>query len=210
MSRYQFYPTLLNSFIDYQTEKTLGESYILCNKQQLLDKINRVPFPQTDPMKKGIAFEYCLQNEGVYSHLGFDFDKELVDSMRPFVEGGVWQQFVETDLEVDGHQVRLYGFVDVIRFNQTIDVKTGKQYHWPGYSGYFQQHVYLLGAEQAGCVYLQEHVYLITDFKEYYLESYDFNREVMINQLKVACRDLMSFVDNNRKVITDKKIVSYD
>lgn len=205
MGTYNFYPTLLNSFHEFVTEKKLGENFLLCSKEQLLDKINRVPYPTTEPMAKGNAFEHCLRYEGVYEKDGFSFDKELIERMRPMVKGGAWQLFVETTIDVDGHQVRHYGYLDVVRRFQTIDVKTTSQYQWPKFDGGYQHHVYLLGASDAGAQ-LSEHMYLITDFKDYYTEVYPFKRDLMINQLRTISRDLISFLENNRHLITDKKI----
>lgn len=205
MKRYQLYPTLLNEFHYYRTEKRLGENFLLCDKQKLLDKINRKPYEQSEAMLKGIAFEYCLQHSGVFSHRGFEFDEELVNRMRTFTDGGVWQTFVETTIDVDGHQVRLYGYCDVYKQYRSIDVKTGKQYQWPQYEDLYQQHVYLLGAHDAGAK-LKEHLYLVTDFKDYYTEVYPFQRDRMINQLRIICRDFIFFLENNRDEITDQKI----
>lgn len=204
MSSYSFYPTLLNDFSNYQHTRMLGESFILCNEQQLIDKLNRVPYPQTEPMLKGIAFEKALQNK-IYTSDGFEFEMSVIDEMIPIVEGGFWQTFVEHEIIVDGKRVRLYGYIDVIKKNRSIDTKTTKQYEWPKFEHCFQHQVYLLGANAMG-FHLDHHQYLVTDFKHVYKEDYFIDVDLMTGQLQKVCRDLIFFIESKRELITNPKL----
>jgi len=204
MSNYSFYPTLLNDFSNYKFERMLGESFMLCNENQLIDKLNRVPYPQTEPMLRGIAFEKALQNK-IYKSDGFEFEMSVIDEMIPLVEGGFWQTFVECEIMVDGHRVRLYGYIDVVRRNQCIDTKTTKQYEWPKFKDCFQHHVYLLGANSCG-ILLNHHQYLVTDFKHVYKEDYFLDVDLMTGQLQNICRDLIFFIEAKRHLIYNEKL----
>lgn len=206
MRTYSFYPTLLNDFRNYQMEKTWADSdFILVDEPKLLNKINKVPYPQTVAMAKGNAFEKVLQEDKLYSADGFSFDESLVDEMRIWVKGGVWQRFVQFLLPVDGARVRLYGYVDVTRRNRTIDVKTTSHYDFPGFDDYFQHHVYLLGS-RAENIQVTEHLYLVTDFHDFYREPYDYLHEKMQTDLQRVCRDLIDYVELRKAEIVNPKI----
>lgn len=206
MAYYNFFPTLLNDFRNYQLEKVYGNSsFILCEEQKLIDKLNRKPYAPSEAMLKGIAFEQLLQQPSGYVHNGFEFDIDVVDEMRAYCAGGIWQTFVEFTIDVDGHKVRLYGYIDVVKQVRTIDVKTGAQYEFPGFDDYFQHHVYLLGCRNAD-IRVTEHVYLITDFTQVYKEPYDLNEKKMVEDLQKVCRELIHFTEMKRDLITNEKL----
>jgi hypothetical protein len=46
---YRFYPSLLNTYSRFLQGKL--------SKQELVDRINRVPIPQTEVQKRGVSFE---------------------------------------------------------------------------------------------------------------------------------------------------------
>ena len=98
--QYRIYPTLLNTFARFQ------QGYL--TEQELLDRINRVPIPQTQAQAKGVSFE-----EAVIKGTDEDFfNPEVLRKARallprPMTETQVYCQYQLGD-------VLLYGYVDVV------------------------------------------------------------------------------------------------
>lgn len=207
MKRYQLYPSLLNEFYNYQTDKRKRNDEPYCTREQLIAKINRVKTPPNEYMLKGIAFEQCLMHDGVHSFGGFEFNGDLLERMRKFTRGGTWQTYLQTTIEVDGAMVKHYGFSDVIIRSRNVDCKTTGNYAFPSHLHAFQHDVYLLGANDMG-IHVNEHLYLISDFDDYYEEYYPYDLELHTEKLRVVSRDMINFLEQNREFITDTKIFS--
>lgn len=183
---YRFYPTLLNTFARFQ------KGYV--NEQELLDRINRVPIPQTQAQARGVSFE-----EAVIKGTDEDFfDPEILREVRsllprPMVDTQVYCQYQLGD-------VLLYGYVDVIGRTLAVDMKTTARYT-PGRFTFDHQNFYLLALRPKGVRSLR---YVITDFKKVYQENYDLATDfsVQIQQVQLFCE----FLENHRPAISDTKI----
>lgn len=183
---YRLYPTLLNTFALFQRG--------FLSVEELLDRINRVPVPQTPAQARGVSFEDAVIKGTDEEH----FDPEILRKARallprPMVDTQVYCQYQLDD-------VLLYGYVDVIGRTLAVDLKTTARYT-PGRFTTNHQNFYLLALQPKGIRQLR---YVITDFREVYQEEYglktDFSAQV--EQVRLFCE----FLENYRTRITDPKI----
>ncbi len=183
---YQLYPSLLNTFAYFQ------KGYL--NEQELLDRINRVPTPQTAAQARGVSFEEAVikgTNEDAFNVEILQKARKLLP--RPMVATQVYCQFQLQD-------VLIYGYVDVLGKTLAADLKTTAQYR-PGRFATDHQNFYLPALRAKGVRSLR---YIITDFKEVYQEDYSLQTDlsVQISQLE----EFRLFLENHRSEITDAKI----
>lgn len=183
---YRFYPTLLNTFARFQ------KGYL--SAQEVLDRINRVPAPQTEAQAKGVSFEEAV----IKGTDEAQFDAEILRKTRallprPMVATQVYCQYQHND-------VLLYGYVDVIGRTLAVDIKTTGRYT-PGRFADDHQNYYLLALRPKGIRVLR---YVITDFQEVYQENYDLNTDfsTQAEQIKLFCE----FLEVHREFISDRKI----
>ena len=184
--KYRFYPTLLNLFDRYQ------KGYI--NDDDFIDRINRIPTPQTEAQFKGSSFEEAAIK-------GTDeeqFDPEILRKVRALLPRPMVKTQVYCEYQVD--DILLYGYVDVIGKMLAVDIKTTGKYV-PGYFAKSHQNFYLPALKSKGIRTLR---YIITDFQDVYQEDYDQSVDLsfQLAQIKSFCE----FLEENRKRITDKKI----
>jgi len=211
---YNIWATLLNDFSHYQREEGFergGEFVPFCNEQDLINKLNRVPTEKTEAILKGVAFETSLQTltpEVEIEGKVLKFDPELVKSMARITEGSVWQIKVEKTIVISpAISIKLYGYMDAIKMDTGIDVKTTGQYTFPKFDRSFQHKVYLLGANEMG-IHLNKFMYLVTDFREYYYEVYPYEPDKFMKELAVISSDLIDFIDSRKGLIINEKLVT--
>ncbi len=193
--RYRIYPTLLNAFLRYERRAALTADEAE-PKQELLDRINRVPQPTTAPQQRGIDFESALvTGEGQEV-----FPEMILDRMRRQLPRRYRTQvYVKAVVRGD---IEIYGMVDVLGGNRAIDIKTTARYEPPKFH-LNPQNLYLLGLHTWGVDQLD---YLITDFKDVYVESYRYDTYDFEPLLDGLVR-FSSFLEENRPLITDKKVL---
>lgn len=183
---YRLYPTLLNHFERYKN------GYL--TDQELLDRINRVPIPQTIAQAKGASFE-----EAVIKGLHEDeFDYRILSGVRAMLPRPMVKTQVYCEHQVDN--VLVYGYVDVIGKLMAVDIKTTSNYR-PGCFAKSFQNFYLPALRGRGIRLLR---YAITDFQEVYQEDYDLTTDLsyQIDQTKLFC----TFLEENRPHITDLRV----
>lgn len=185
---YRFYPSLLNTYSRFLQGKI--------SKQELLDRINRVPIPQTEAQLRGVSFE-----DAVLKGIGEDqFDTNILAEVRqrlpkPIVQTQVYCQYQIND-------VLIYGFVDVLGRKEALDLKTTSHYE----ANRFQQdhqNFYLPALYARGVKQMR---YLITDFAQVYEEVYETNLDFE-GQLEEVY-SFKSFLSEHRDLITDAKVFS--
>ncbi|MEZ4900596.1 MAG: hypothetical protein R2822_01960 [Spirosomataceae bacterium] len=183
---YRFYPSLLNNYSRYLQGKV--------SEQELLDRINRVPIPQTEAQKRGVSFEDAVLKEIGEEH----FDKEILAAVRqrlprPILKTQVYCQYQLSDMLI-------YGFVDVLGKHEAVDLKTTAHYE----ADHFQQdhqNFYLPALYQRG---IRQMRYLITDFNQVYEEIYLANAD-FAGQLE-ELYSFKIFLNEHKDLITDAKI----
>lgn len=184
--RYRLYPTLLNCFARFESGKL--------TQQELLDRVNRVPIPQTQAQAKGVSFEEAVI-KGTNEE---QFDLELLSKVRallprPMVATQVFCQY-------QSGNALIYGYVDVIGRSLAVDIKTTGKYQEKRYLA-DHQNFYLPALKSKGIRNLR---YVITDFQEVYLEEYGLSTDFSIqeNQLISFC----DFLESNRPLIYNPKV----
>ena len=183
---YNFYPTLLNLFDRYQ------KGYL--ERQDFLNRINRVPMPQTEAQAKGSSFEEAVI-KGINEEA---FDPEILDKVRALLPRPMMKTQVYCEHQLDN--VLLYGYVDVIGKTLAVDIKTTSSYQ-EGRFAHSHQNFYLPALRSKGIRTLR---YVITDFQDVYQENYDQTIDFSVQeiQIKLFC----DFLEEHRGQITDRKI----
>ena len=184
--KYRLYPTLLNLFDRYQ------KGYVTDN--ELIDRINRLPVPQTEAQAKGSSFEEAVikgTNEELYNPEILSKVRSLLP--RPMLKTQVYCEYQLND-------VLLYGYVDVIGKMLAVDIKTTKRYV-PDCYAQSHQNFYLPALKSRGIRTLR---YIITDFQDVYQEDYDQSVDFSFQELQI--KSFCDFIEENRGRITDRRI----
>lgn len=184
--RYRLYPTLLNSFARFESGKL--------TLQELLDRINRVPVPQTEAQAKGVSFEEAV----IKGTSEEQYDPELLSRVRallprPMVGAQVFCQY-------QSGNALIYGYVDVIGRSLAVDIKTTSKYQENRYLT-DHQNFYLPALKSKGIRSLR---YVITDFQEVFLEEYGLATDFSVQERQLT--SFCDFLENNRSLIYDPKI----
>jgi hypothetical protein len=161
-----------------------------------------------DPSNIGCAprmKEVITGLECFYNKRKFDFPLKLCQTFADYFKGALTQQRVEAVLHTGLGDVLVYGVIDELMPTSVHDIKTVKRYDAFKFKSHFQHLVYPYALIQNGNdIHLFE--YDITDFKDTYTESYVFVPERDIPILTSYCEDFIRFLEENRYLITDKKI----
>lgn len=196
---YKFYPSLLDAYKWYQASESDG------SEQELINKINRVPF-KSDSADKGTWFneliDHSIKGNGKY---GLQYLNGVALEVFERLKGASMQVYTSTLLEVDGKIVELYGYIDYVLQDKVIDLKTTQVYDLGKYQKSMQLHFYPVSLIDEGNV-INEFEFLVTDFVNVYPETYkvDYQRSKMI--LIDSCKELIRFLQLKRDLITDKKV----
>jgi hypothetical protein len=195
---YHIYPTLLNTYSLFNRKVKDGNGELFVNFEQMISSINREAKPATAPQTKGINFENAVIT-GKGEEAFADTILEKIRAKLPAkYKTQVFIKFVVQNVEI-------YGYVDVLGEGRAIDLKTTSGYKSGKYSNNFQN-LYLLGLRNKGITQLD---YLVTDFNEVYVESYNikqFNFNPMLEEIETFTK----FLELNKSLITDRKIFGED
>lgn len=205
--------------------------------QSLIDTINRVPF-DSEAADKGTAFneviDCMIENRkseivqverllsdmmdgrqalvglrATYNNRQFDFPISICREFANYYKGALTQQRVEAILHTCFGDVLVYGVIDELMPMSVHDIKTTGSYYVGKFKDHWQHIVYPYCLMQNGSdVRLFE--YNITDFKNTYTETYTFVPERDIPILVNHCEEFIRFLNDNRDLITDKKIFAED
>lgn len=183
---YKLYPTLLNAFDRYE------KGYI--NAAELIDRVNRLPAPQTEAQLRGSSFEEAVI-KGINEEA---FDPTILSRVRALLPRPMMKTQVYCEYQLN--DVLLYGYVDVIGKILAADIKTTRKYEPGCYAG-SHQNFYLPALRQKGIRTLR---YIITDFQEVYSEDYDQNTDFSFRETQI--RSFCQFLEEHRNAITDRRI----
>lgn len=213
--KYRFYATLLDAFSWYlKSESEHAE-------RELLDKINRVP--ETDEraierMGKGTAFnnlvDFMIDAElsiedltatSEYNGMRFEFNGSVVNEIANYLKGATKQYRTSGLIIANGVWVELYGDIDYLLLNKSIDLKTTKEYELGKYKDSMQRHVYPVCLHIEG-VTIDEFEFLSTDFTSVFHETYKVDIAESWAILSNHCAMLIDFIEARKHLITDEKI----
>lgn len=214
--KYQFYPTLLDSF-RYWKDHEEDESTF----NDLIDKLNGVKIDQTEDNLKGIAFEGLINemitiksdlipfpNNGVYVFDDFEFNQNIVDSIfNKLKRCTSIQSRLEGIIPTKHGNVRLYGIFDYEFPKMTADLKTTSNYGLKTkdgkkvkkYEDNFQHKFTSLLSDKV------EFNYVITDFKYLYIENFKLGEE--LNKATIEeIEEFIDFINIYKYKIKDSKV----
>jgi len=184
--KYKLYPSLLACFDRFE------RGYI--DEQELLDRINRVPVPQTEAQSRGASFE-----NAVIKGIGEEtFDPEILSKVRSYLPRPMLKTQVYCEYQLNDSLI--YGYVDVIGKMLAVDIKTTGNYR-EGIFAKSHQNFYLPALRTKGIRSLR---YVITDFKEVYLEEYDQMADLTYQEEQTA--RFCAFLETYRDRITDLRV----
>lgn len=245
--RYCFYATLLDTFQNYldsseMYQKFYGssddpscteEEYEERCKQDLLNRINRVPF-ESEAADKGTAFNEvvdCLilgKNQTDRKDMEIDFTgSEDIISVRfknrefyfpravcmefaDYYKGAVPQVYCDSVIHTKYGDVYLYGYIDELMPYGIHDIKTTSKYENGKFRKHWQHRLYPYCLTQKGN-YIEYFEYNVAEMTKYgkittYTEFYKFEPEKAEAELVSICEWLIEFVEANKDKITDRKI----
>lgn len=215
---------LWNQFYGFSDDPKISlDEYEEKSFKELIDKINRVPF-DSEAADKGTAFnevvdciienrksdkmEISVQDSNIhvlYKERHFDFPILLCKEFAGYFNGALTQQNVEAKLPTIYGDVLLYGYIDELMPLSVHDIKTTGQYSAFKFRDHFQHLVYPYCLIQNGND-IRIFEYNVTDFKNTYTESYTFVPERDIPILTNHVERLIEFLEQNRDLITDRKV----
>ncbi len=184
--KYKVYPTLLNLYARFEKG--------LASEQELLDRINRVPVPQTEAQAKGVSFENAVL-KGTGEEL---FDPDIIIRSRALLPKPVVATQVYCESLIG--EVLFYGFVDVLGQTMAADLKSTSSYTAHRFAE-DHQNLYLPALGRSNITTLR---YIITDFWDVYAEEYDLRADFSLQYRQIEA--FVDFLETHRGQITDRRI----
>lgn len=200
--------------------------------QSLIDRINRVHY-ENEAVDRGTAFNEVIDcmvenrgtdkvkvekllNNGIvaalnatYNNRTFCFPMPLVREVSDYYKGALTQQYVQAVLPTIFGDVLVYGFIDYVLPFLICDLKTTGRYSVGDFKNHWQHIVYPYAMMENGSKVF-DFEYNVVEFgkSDYntYTESYSFVPERDVPKLTQHCEDFIRFLQQNRELITDKKI----
>lgn len=208
--RLRVYPTLLDSFARMLASEDEGA------EQEFLDRLNRVPTPETPAQARGKAFEGYVNAalaglaDSTPSGLvvlseGTEVPGELLSEVVARVRGSVAQVPLSATIETRAGWVEVYGRADYLLGDTITDLKTtGTGYFLGKYLGSFQRPAYLAATEGTG---VDRFRFLVADLRSMELYDEEYVRsEADEARMVAAIESLGEWLEANRARVTDGKI----
>lgn len=215
--------TALNEIVDCIIHNRKSD-----NKNILIKSLKGIDvkreFGCTDEVGKPVYYDYWFEHIKVpcifaeIDGFSFYFDKDFCKSIAEYFKGSLSQVFTSATIETEFGEVELYGYIDELRENKVFDLKTTSRYEFGKYSKYWQRHIYPYTLIESGaCTEINSFEFtayvlkggtsrtpLITGAQ--YAEVYQYNHEQSKMLLKNICERFCQFLEDNRDLITNKKI----
>lgn len=215
--------TALNEIVDCIIHNRKSD-----NKNVLIKSLKGIDvkreFGCTDEVGKPVYYDYWFEHIKVpcifaeIDGFSFYFDKDFCKSIAEYFKGSLSQVFTSATIDTEFGEVELYGYIDELRENKVFDLKTTSRYEFGKYSKYWQRHIYPYTLIESGaCTEINSFEFtayvlkggtsrtpLITGVQ--YAEVYQYNHEQSKMLLKNICERFCQFLEDNRDLITNKKI----
>ena len=204
--------TCFNEVIDCMVENRKSET-------MLIEKVYKVErFGACDEVGKPLYYDENQTNEVValkvtYNNRIFSFPISICREFANYFKGALTQQRVEAILPTRYGDVLVYGFIDELMPTSVHDIKTTGSYSVGKFKNNFQHLVYPYALIQNGND-IRTFEYNILEFSkagypvDTYTETYVFNPERDIPILTNHCEDFIRFLEENKGLITDTKIIN--
>lgn len=201
--------TAFNEVIDCMIEHRKSDKIFVEYEYQ---KIVTGQVDNCDPDERGadvIITNKIIGLKVQYNNRQFYFPLPLCREFANYYKGALTQQYVQAILYTCFGPVLIYGFIDELMPMSVHDIKTTGSYYVGKFKDHWQHMVYPYCLMRNGSdVRLFE--YNVTDFRSTYTESYTFLPERDVPILTAHCEELIRFLQDNRKLITNKKIFAED
>lgn len=215
--------TALNEIVDCIIHNRKSD-----NKNVLIKSLKGIDvkreFGCTDEVGKPVYYDYWFEHIKVpcifaeIDGFSFYFDKDFCKSIAEYFKGSLSQVFTSATIDTEFGEVELYGYIDELRENKVFDLKTTSRYEFGKYSKYWQRYIYPYTLIESGaCTEINSFEFtayvlkggtsrtpLITGVQ--YAEVYQYNHEQSKMLLKNICERFCQFLEDNRDLITNKKI----
>lgn len=204
--------TCFNEVIDCMVENRKSET-------MLIEKVYKVErFGACDEVGKPLYYDENQTNEVValkvtYNNRIFSFPISICREFANYFKGALTQQRVEAILPTRHGDVLVYGFIDELMPTSVHDIKTTGSYSVGKFKNNFQHLVYPYALIQNGND-IRTFEYNILEFSkagypvDTYTETYVFNPDRDIPILTNHCEDFIRFLEENKGLITDTKIIN--
>lgn len=204
--------TCFNEVIDCMVENRKSET-------MLIEKVYKVDrFGACDEVGKPLYYDENQTNDVValkvtYNNRIFSFPISICREFANYFKGALTQQRVEAILPTRYGDVLVYGFIDELMPTSVHDIKTTGSYSVGKFKNNFQHLVYPYALIQNGND-IRTFEYNILEFSkagypvDTYTETYVFNPDRDIPILTNHCEDFIRFLEENKGLITDTKIIN--
>ena len=202
--------TVFNEIIDCMIENRKSETV-------QVEKVYKVIREGAcDETGKPLYYDEVQTNEVIglkatYNNRVFTFPISLCREFANYYKGALTQQRVEAILPTAYGNVLVYGVIDELMSASVHDIKTTGSYTVGKFKDHHQHLVYPYALMQNGSD-VRTFEYNIVEFNkggyvvDTYTEMYVFNPERDIPILTNHCEEFIRFLEENREIITDKKI----
>lgn len=149
--------------------------------------------------------------KATYNNRVFTFPISLCREFANYFQGALTQQRVEAILPTAYGNVLVYGLIDELMPTSVHDIKTTGSYTVGKFKDHHQHLVYPYALMKNGSD-VRTFEYNIVEFNkggyvvDTYTETYVFNPERDIPILTNHCEEFIRFLEENRELITDRKI----
>ena len=202
--------TAFNEVIDCMIENRKSDTV----KVEKVYKMERVG--ACDEVGRPLDYEEVRTNtvialKATYNNRIFIFPISLCREFANYYKGALTQQRVEAILSTSYGNVLVYGLIDELMPTSIHDIKTTGSYSVGKFKDHHQHLVYPYALMQNGSD-VRTFEYNIVEFNkggyvvDTYTETYMFNPERDIPILTNHCEEFIRFLEENRELITDKKI----
>lgn len=204
--------TAFNEVIDCMVENRKSDTMLIeriCEKEIVDDY--QYSDGDVNCRKKEVITNRVIALKATYNNREFTFPISLCREFANYFKGALTQQRVEAILPTAFGNVLVYGFIDELMPTSVHDIKTTGSYSVGKFKDHFQHLVYPYALIQNGND-IRIFEYNIVEFNkggyvvDTYTETYVFNPERDVPILTNHCEEFIKFLEDNRSLITDKKI----
>lgn len=153
-----------------------------------------------------------------FNNRTFLFSYAFVEEAARYFEGSLSQVRVSALLDTAYGTVELYGDIDELRADKVYDIKTTSRYEFGKYAEGWQRHLYPYCLVESGlCTEIDSFEFTAYQLKggtsrtplitgTQYPEVYKYDHSESTERLRQHAERFIEFLEDNRELITDKKI----
>lgn len=148
----------------------------------------------------------------------FFFEKEFCLGAAEYFRNSICQYYTKSLLETQKGIVELHGYIDYLRQDKVYDCKTTKRYSFGDFQKKWQRYTYPFTLIESGMMRevnsFEFTIYVLSGGSsrqpvitgKQYKEIYTYDHEQARNMLTQQCERLAEFLEENKALITNKKV----